>query len=47
MTISEMLDWIGYDRYKGALEDQAVERVKMEQEAEREARRQAPRMRKR
>ena len=30
MTIPEMIDWIGYDRYKAALEDQARERVKMQ-----------------
>ena len=35
MTIAEMIDWIGYDRYKAALEDQARERVTMEREAKR------------
>lgn len=35
MTTREMIDWMGYDRYKGALEDQARERVKMEREAKR------------
>ena len=35
MTIRELIDWMGYDRYKGALDDQARERVKMEREAER------------
>ena len=37
MTVGEMIDWMGYDRYKGALEDQARERVKMERDAAREA----------
>jgi transcription initiation factor TFIIIB Brf1 subunit/transcription initiation factor TFIIB len=30
MSLSEMIDWIGYDRYKSALEDQAQEQVRME-----------------
>jgi len=35
MTVGEMIDWMGYDRYKAALEDQARERVTMEREAKR------------
>jgi len=30
MSIREMTDWLGYDRYKAALEDQVRERVEME-----------------
>jgi len=37
MTVGEMIDWMGYDRYKAALEDQARERVEMERDAAREA----------
>lgn len=33
MSIPEMIDWIGYDRYKAALEDQARERAKMQSKA--------------
>lgn len=36
MTIRELIDWLGYDRYKGALEDQARERVKMDRKAQQE-----------
>ena len=39
MTVGEMIDWMGYDRYKAALEDQARERVTMEREAKREPKR--------
>jgi hypothetical protein len=35
MSLPELIDWLGYDRYKAALDDQARERVKMEREAER------------
>ena len=45
MTIPEMIDWIGYDRYKGALEDQARERVIMERKADQEAAKQRGHMR--
>jgi len=37
MSLPELIDWFGYDRYKGALEDQARERVKMERKADQEA----------
>ena len=30
MSLPEMIDWMGYDRYKAALEDQAREQVKMQ-----------------
>jgi CO/xanthine dehydrogenase Mo-binding subunit len=43
MSLSEMVDWIGYDRYKGALEDQAREQVRME----RKPKARAPKTRKR
>ena len=33
MATRELIDWMAYDRYKGALEDQAQERVKMERKA--------------
>jgi len=33
MTVGELIDWIGYDRYKAALEDQVRERVEMERKA--------------
>jgi len=39
MTMGEMIDWMGYDRYKAALEDQARERVTMEREAKRQPKR--------
>ena len=39
MTIPEMIDWMGYDRYRAALEDQAQERMKMESAAKRKGRR--------
>jgi len=39
MTVGEMIDWMGYDRYKAALEDQARERVTMEREAKRQPKR--------
>ena len=35
MTSREMIDWMGYDRYKAALEDQARERLEMERKAKR------------
>ena len=39
MTIAEMIDWIGYDRYKAALEDQARERLEMERKSQQQRRR--------
>ena len=30
MPMHELIDWIGYDRYRAALEDQARERAKMQ-----------------
>jgi len=43
MSLSEMIDWIGYDRYKVALEDQAREQIRME----RKPKARAPKTRKR
>ena len=37
MSLPEMVDWMGYDRYKAALMSQARERAKMEADAERKA----------
>lgn len=39
MTVGEMIDWMGYDRYKAALEDQARERLEMQHKAKRQRRR--------
>jgi len=30
MPMHELIDWVGYDRYRAALEDQARERAKMQ-----------------
>jgi len=39
MTMQELIDWIGYDRYRAALEDQARQKAEMQHEAERKKRR--------
>ena len=39
MTMQELIDWIGYDRYRAALEDQARQKAEMQHEAERKRRR--------
>ena len=38
MATRELIDWMGYDRYKAALMSQARERAKMEADADRKAR---------
>ncbi len=32
MSLAELIDWIGYDRYRAALEDQARQRAEMQHE---------------